>query len=368
MKRPQPKARLWPAAAAVGIIVAGALIVWAFRPADPPADPVQTAESELEAIDAGPAVAMVRGEPIYLSEVRREAAAQGLIAPADRIAPGDAAFDRVLDELIDQTLLAQEALSRGLDDTPEARRRLETARERILGNVLVEAEVAGAVTDETIARMYEEQVRLVEMGDEVRVRHILVDTREEAEALKERAEAGEDFFTLAFDNSTDEATRLEGGDLGYVTSDSLVGPLAVAAYATPVGQISSPVETEFGWHIVQVTDRRAQLQPDLEELRPRIVRFMTFDTIQRLLADLRDGADIEMLELTPAEIDAEGDGGPMADFLEAMPSGAPASAARMEDPGDEIVTGAGPAPDLRRDSDPGSAPAPAADPDAGAQP
>lgn len=241
----------------------------------------------------GDTVAAEVGETrIYVSDVEREAVAQGAIAPGDRISTDTDAYSRVLDELIDQRLLAMEAADRGLADTDDARRRLQTARERILGNVLVETVVDDSVTEEAIRRMYDEQVRLVELGDEVRARHILVDTKEEADALKTQLDEGADFTQLAFDNSIDEATRLEGGDLGYFTADSMVAPFATAAYATPVGEISEPFETEFGWHIVKVEDRRAQKRPSFEELRPRIVRFMTFDEIQKLLDGLRDHTEI----------------------------------------------------------------------------
>lgn len=256
----------------------------------------------------GDTVAAEVGETrIYVSDVEREAAAQGAIAPGDRISTDSDAYSRVLDELIDQRLLAMEAARRGLADTDEARRRLQTARERILGNVLVETAVDESVTEDAIRRMYDEQVRLVELGDEVRARHILVETREAADEIKAQLDEGADFAQLAFDNSIDEATRLDGGDLGYFTSDAMVAPFSTAAYATPVGEISDPFETEFGWHIVKVDDRRAQQRPSFEELRPRIVRFMTFDEIQNLLDDLRDNTEITVRD-APA-VSLEGDSG-----------------------------------------------------------
>ncbi|WP_022697247.1 peptidylprolyl isomerase [Euryhalocaulis caribicus] len=256
----------------------------------------------------GDTVAAEVGETrIYVSDVEREAAAQGAIAPGDRISTDSDAYSRVLDELIDQRLLAMEAARRGLADTDEARRRLQTARERILGNVLVETAVDESVTEDSIRRMYDEQVRLVELGDEVRARHILVETREAADEIKAQLDEGADFAQLAFDNSIDEATRLDGGDLGYFTSDAMVAPFSTAAYATPVGEISDPFETEFGWHIVKVEDRRAQQRPSFEELRPRIVRFMTFDEIQNLLDDLRDNTEITVRD-APA-VSLEGDSG-----------------------------------------------------------
>ncbi len=282
-----------------------------------------------EVVRLGDTVAAEVGETrIYVSDVEREAAAQGAIAPGDTLARDSEAYSRILDELIDQRLLALEARERGLSETDEARRRLQTARERILGNVLVETAVDEAVTEEAIRRMYDEQVRLVELGDEVRARHILVETEEEAQALYQQLEDEADFAELAFEHSTDQATRLDGGDLGYFTSDAMVEPFSRAAFATPVGEIAEPVQSEFGWHIIKVEDRRAQQRPTFEELRPRIVRFMTFNQIQELLDTLREGTEIQVLTTQEPEGEAESareEGGEAIELGE-EPASAPPSA------------------------------------------
>ncbi len=338
--QPFRQIRRIPAAIAAGIVlVALALLILA--PRLRPDDVSAVADIPPLAGAEGQVAALVGGEPIYVYDIVREAVAQGVGGQGARLAPGEEAYDRVLNELIDQKLLAQAAAARRLDATPEARRRLETARERILGNVLLEAEVGRVVTDEAIRRMYDEQVRLVEMGDEVRARHILVESRQEAAALRQRILGGEDFVALAFAYSLDEPTRLEGGDLGYVTADVLPGPLATAAYATPVGSVSAPVESNLGWHIVQVLDRRASERPGFEALRPRVVRFMTFDAIQTLLARLRAGAQIEILTPDLPETGAAASG-PIADFLNPGPAN---PAANLPDDLDGLDPASDPLPD-----------------------
>jgi len=267
-----------------------------------------------EVVRLGDTVAAEVGDTrIYVSDIERQAAAQGAIAPGDKLSTDSEIYARVLDELINQRLLAMEATRRGLADADDARRRLQSARESILGNVLVETVIAENVTEDAIQRMYDEQVRLVELGDEVRARHILVETEAEAQALKAELAAGTEFAQLAFENSIDEATRLEGGDLGYFTREAMVEPFARAAFSTPVGQVSDPFETEFGWHIVQVEDRRAEQQPSFEELRPRIVRFMTFDQIQKTLDELRSQTEITIRDdpavILPSEQTGETDEG-----------------------------------------------------------
>lgn len=244
----------------------------------------------------GDAVAAeVDGTPIYVSDVRREGVAQGLIDRGDPLGPGSPLYEQLLDELVDQRLLALEGMRRGLDDTDESRRRIAAARERILGNILVETVVDGAVTEDAVRRMYEEQVELVELGDEVRARHILVDSLSEAEDIVEQLRQGADFAQLALDRSRDQTTRLEGGDLGYFTPDMVTAAFSRAAFDTPVGEISPPFRSEYGWHVLKVEDRRAEDPPTFEDMRPRIVRFMTFDEIQRLIDVLHARSDIRVV-------------------------------------------------------------------------
>jgi peptidyl-prolyl cis-trans isomerase C len=265
------------------------------------------------------AIARVNGTTIYASDIAREAAAQKLIRVGDPLPKGSNTYKQVLDDLIDQRLLALEAVRRGLDRDSEAKRRLQAARERILGNILVENVISKAVTDDDIRRMYDEQAKLSPPGDEVRARHILVNTKAEAEAVIAALKGGADFAKLAMEKSIDPGSRLEGGDLGYFTKDAMVEPFANAAFALKKGVLSAPVKTEFGWHVIQVENRRKQKPPGFDEMRPRIVRFMTFDEIQKLISQLRLsaiverdddalGADPEInLEENPAKPDAAND-------------------------------------------------------------
>lgn len=239
------------------------------------------------------ALVEVNGTLITQMDLEREAVAQGLVQPGGRLRPGSKEYERLLDELVDQRLLALEAVKKGLDKDREARIRLRLARERILGNVLVEQTINKAVTDEAVQKLYEEQSKLGDSGEEVRARHILVDTEKEAQAVRQALVNGASFATLAFERSRDASTRLEGGDLGFFTHDAMVGPVADAAFSLKKGEISQPVHSRYGWHIIEVEDRRKAEQPTLAEVRPQIVRFMTFDEIQKLVTSLRDEANIK---------------------------------------------------------------------------
>ncbi|MFW6299789.1 MAG: peptidylprolyl isomerase [Oceanicaulis sp.] len=232
--------------------------------------------------------ARVGGTVITFADVRREAEVRGLSDDPARLGPGDAAFREALEELIDQRLLALEAARRNLQETPEARRRLAAAEERILGNVLVEQAVSDAVTENAIERVYEEQARLAPPAEEIRARHILVDTRAEADEVARLLAEGADFAQIAARVSQDPATRFEGGDLGYFTREGILPAFARVAFSTPVGAVSAPFQTEYGWHVVTVTDRRSQPRPELEAMRGNIVRFLTLQGIDALLAEIRE--------------------------------------------------------------------------------
>ncbi|MEL7128717.1 MAG: peptidylprolyl isomerase [Pseudomonadota bacterium] len=241
----------------------------------------------------GVRTAEVNGEPIFLSDLELEAVAQGLISAGDAFPPEHPDFQMVLDQLIDQRLLAQESLRRGLDRREGARHRLNAARERILGNILVESLVASDVTEEAIREMYAEQVRLQQLDDEVRISLITVPDKETAETVRAEYDAEVEFSALAFKYSTDASTRIEGGDLGYISPADQPEPFASTIANTPEGSISEAFESDAGWHIMRVVDRRQRAPKTLEEMRPEIVTFLTYSQINDILRRLRTAAEIK---------------------------------------------------------------------------
>ncbi len=248
---------------------------------------------------------------ITLGEVRREAAARALVNEPELLHPAAPDFQRVLQDLIDQRLLALEAARLGLQDDPEARRRLAAAQERILGNILVETVVADAVTEDAVQRVYEEQRRLAPSAVELRARHILVATREEADEVARLLAEGADFAQLAARVSQDPATRFEGGDLGYFTRGGILPAFAEVAFDTGVGEVSAPFQTEYGWHVLTVTDRRRQPQPGLEERRADIVRFLTLQGIDALLSQIRESYPVSVAAgQAPEGLRGDGDAPP----------------------------------------------------------
>lgn len=239
-------------------------------------------------------VAEIDGTSIYLSDIEHAALAKGVRKPDDILTPKDPLFHTMLDELIDQRLLALEALRRSLDQNDETRRRLALARERILANVVVENLLSEKVTDESVQRMYDEQQSLQGKAEQVRARHIIVETENQAKEFKELLETGGDFSALAKEYSIDQSTRDLGGDLGYFSRNAMEDAISSVAFVLEKGAISAPFKTKYGWHVLTTIDRREMPRPSLKTIRPEIVSFMTYEEIQKLLKSLRASSDIQL--------------------------------------------------------------------------
>ncbi|WP_295226755.1 peptidylprolyl isomerase [uncultured Brevundimonas sp.] len=240
------------------------------------------------------AVATVQDETIWASDVKREAVAQGLIGEDETLDVTSDLFRRVLDEVIDQKLLAGEAQRRRLDSSPLAQRRLEATRERILGDMLVESVVNKAVSDQAVQTLYNEQLRLAKTSEEIRVRLILSRTKPEADAVIGILGQGAGFEAVAAERSIDEATRFSGGDLGYSTLDVMPQAYADALRDKPAGSTVGPFQTEGGWAVLRVEDRRKENPPTLEQARPQIVRYLTYEGVRQLLEQLRGKAKVDV--------------------------------------------------------------------------
>ena len=279
-------------------------------------------EEEVPVHVEGATAATVNGEKIYVSDVELEAVARGLVPAGQKVRAGDPDYDTVLSQLVDQKLMAQEALRRGIDKDPAAQRRLQMAAERILGNLLVENLVSEDVTEEQIEAMYQEQVTLQQDDDEVRIAHILVDTKEEAQELFDRIRNGESFESLVRTHSKDSSTRMENGDLGYVSPNDEPAPFPLVIANTGTGEVSPPFESADGWHILKVKNRRSRPPKTREEMRPDIVTFLTLEQISKILRRLRAEAQIQQGEpglddpaATPYRLPGTGEDSPPEDPL-----------------------------------------------------
>jgi len=238
--------------------------------------------------------ATVNGKPIFVDDVTVEAVVRGQIKLGDEIDPNSDEFYQILQDLIETRLLAQEAEARGLDKSADVKHRLEIARERILANVLNEHLRDTILTDAAVKRFYRENLKLLGRGQLVHARHILLPTKEAAIAAKLRLDRGEPFETVAYEVSTDRTTGGEGGDLGFKVPDNYPEALQDIMKTAPIGQIVGPIQSDLGWHLVRVEERRQQEPPSLESMRNQLEANLWFPEQRRVVERLRGAARIEL--------------------------------------------------------------------------
>ncbi len=251
------------------------------------------------------AVARVDGHTIWSSDVRNEAVAQGQIGPGEPLDMTSDLFNRTLEEVIDQRLLAKAATAKGLDRSISAQRRLAAARDRILGDMLVDNTIDRVVDEKTVKAHYDEQVRLSKQSEEIRARIILVKTRDDALAVMKQVQSGGLFEAVAMERSIDQATRFNGGDMGYFTTDMMPNAFKPVLMTAKTGDTVGPVQTDGGWAILRVEDRRPEQLPTLEEERPVIMRYLIYNQVAGVLRNLRDHAKVERLIPKSAMSDGE---------------------------------------------------------------
>lgn len=241
-----------------------------------------------------PVVARVGDREITRSDVQREMSS---LPPEYQQMPFTALFAALRDRAIDSALLAGEADRRELAEDPEVQAAIADATRLILRNRLIEETVETAVTDEALREAYDARKADPAFAeDQVKARHILVETADAAAALITELEGGADFAALAEEHSTGPSGP-EGGDLGYFTQDQMVGPFADAAFAMAPGEFTSePVETRFGWHVILVEDRRNEA-PSFEATRMELEQQLGRDAVAALLADLRETAAVERFDI-----------------------------------------------------------------------
>ncbi|HEV7275541.1 MAG TPA: peptidylprolyl isomerase [Devosiaceae bacterium] len=197
--------------------------------------------------------------------------------------------------LIDMKVMANAAREQQMDQSEIFMRRLEYLEERALRRAYFAEQIASEITPATIQAAYDEMVAEFEPQEEVHARHILVATEEEANAVKAELEAGADFAELARERSVDPSAQQNGGDLGFFSRGMMVGPFEEAAFAlTEPGEISEPVQSDFGWHVIQLQAERQSQPPAFEQVAQQLQQQVMFETFEERLASLKEGIAIEI--------------------------------------------------------------------------
>src|SRR5271168_3080573 len=203
----------------------------------------------------------------------------------------------VLDYLIDLRLVAKQALADKLDGTADFARRLAYYRDKLAMEGLLTNVAKSATTEEAERKAYDEAAKAQPPEPEVHARHILLPTEEEAKAALARIKAGKDFAKVATELSKDPAG--DGGDLGWFTKDRMVPEFADAAFKLEPGQISEPVKSQFGWHIIKVEEKRVKSFPPFEQVKEQAARYVAQKAQTELITSLRGQVKIERFDEAP---------------------------------------------------------------------
>jgi peptidyl-prolyl cis-trans isomerase C len=246
--------------------------------------------------DADKVLARVNGTEIKASDVA--IAEEDIGANLSQIPP-ESRREYLTSYLTDMNLVAKAAEGRKLADGDEFQRRLAYYRSKILMDLLLQSEAKAAVSDSAMHQLYDEATRQMTGQQEVRARHILVKTEDEATAIIAQLKNGADFAELAKQKSTDPGAS-EGGDLGYFPKDEMVPEFADAAFKLEKGQISEPVHTRFGWHVIKVEDKRERQVPAFDQVKDQLATHLVRKAQAELITKLRADAKVERPE-TPAQ-------------------------------------------------------------------
>jgi peptidyl-prolyl cis-trans isomerase C len=204
--------------------------------------------------------------------------------------------EKLIEELIQRELLVQDAEQKHLENSPEILAQLESAKKTLLTQADVQDFIkANPITDAEIKAEYDSKVA-GENGTEYKARHILVKTEDEAKKIIAELDKGGDFAKLANKNSLDGKETQNGGDLGWFSAGQMVAPFSEAVVKLEKGQYTkTPVQTQFGFHIILREDSRAQTPPPLEAVKEQLMPYLQRKKVQTFVENLRKQAKVEIL-------------------------------------------------------------------------
>ncbi|MBS0248934.1 MAG: peptidylprolyl isomerase [Proteobacteria bacterium] len=245
-----------------------------------------------------PVVATVNGTPIHQSDLAVAEEEAGQLPPMSE----DAKKDYLVQFMADAILITKAAEDKKLNNDEAFKRKLEFARKKLLMEALLAQIAKDASTDAAMHKVYDDAVAKLPAEEEVKASHILIRVpagddkanaaaEDKIKAVIARLNKGEDFAKVADEVTEDPSGKGKGGDLGYFTKDQMVPEFANVAFSLDKGKISGPVKTQFGWHVIKVTDKREKPKPTFEQVKPQVEQFVArkaqADFVTKLRADAK---------------------------------------------------------------------------------
>lgn len=257
------------------------------------------------AADPGTVVAKVNGQDITNGELRFAEAEIGAELAG---VPAESRRRVLVEYLIEAHLLAQAAEKAQLATSPDFEARMKYYRMRALRDAYFENKVRDDIGEGAAKALYDDRVKSIPVQQEVRARHILVKTEDEAKKIGKEIAGGADFTEAAKKYSQDPGSQEGGGDLGYFTRGQMVKPFEEAAFNLEKGKVSAPVQSEFGWHLIKLEDKRDRQPPSFDEVKDQITASLIQAKLQSAVQDMRQSAKIEILDADVKKaMDAEND-------------------------------------------------------------
>jgi len=253
--------------------------------------PSSNAETKLKSLEKMETkiVATVDGKPIFLSEI---------IGMAQRLPEQyrkmslEAVYPSLLTRAIDSKLVTLEGRRAGFSKDPDVKKRLLDVEDQIISEIFLTKTIGSQVTEEALQKIYSETKSEMASGDQIKARHILLDSEEKAMEIIKKLQAGGEFAKLASEYSTGPSAA-SGGDLGWFGEGQMVPEFSKAAFALNPGDIvTKPVKTQFGWHIILVEDRKVSAPPSFDEAKEQLASTMSQKLLKELIETLRTKAKI----------------------------------------------------------------------------
>ncbi len=189
--------------------------------------------------------------------------------------------------LIDMKVMAKAAKDAQMDQTDIFKRRLQYLEERSLRRAYFAEKIAGSVTEDGVRAAYDAYATAFVPAEEVHARHILVATKEEADAVKAELDAGKPFEVAAMEKTTDPSGKQNGGDLGFFSKGMMVPEFETTAFGLEIGQVSAPVQSQFGWHIIRLDEKRMTSPAAFEQVAPQLGQQMILEAFDQSVSELK---------------------------------------------------------------------------------
>jgi peptidyl-prolyl cis-trans isomerase C len=256
--------------------------------------------------DKDPLVAKVNGTEIHQSDLKAAEEEAGQLPPMNP----DQKQDYMIQFMTDMTLLTQAAEAKKVGEADDFKRKLEFARKKLLMEALLQSAAKDALTDAAMHQVYDEAVKTMPAEEEVHARHILIrapqgdekaseEAKKKIDAIVARLNKGEDFDKMAKETTEDPSGKANGGDLGWFTKEQMVPEFADAAFKLQPNQVSAPVHTQFGWHVIKLEGKRTKQAPSFDEVKPQLEQYVTRKAQAELVTKLRADAKIERMDKKP---------------------------------------------------------------------